>query len=629
MQGTALPEGWQNLWSSVWTLTQKEEVIRRLQGRMINTLDDEFIIAKMKEQLIDETNAARNYYQEICPLGFFKPSFDQAQILNAWHPEFEPELAPNGYRSILIFDGNQIGKSSAVCVDTLLWMCPNDKDWVMFEEHEDPFGRGKYTVFPRPDFETWKKRGEFVYPWRNASPKSGRQCFIWHGVQDRKAWDETIGPAYRKWIPAYEIGKRGQKQEEDWSKTDMAFSTRSGHKLTAKLYGSETQAWAGKSCWRLNLDEGIDRPTLGEALVRIQSGGQLYWAYTPVEGKNLGGRAQLAYECYEGKYKLVGATKVFVGRGLDTCPDYIMPVEKKEDEKRRWSTQGAEGEARRRGGFFNSSPVVFNHFKPDIHVLPMDGHEAIAKWGKNANLFRGIDEGIAHPGTCIWGMLLPSGEFVIYRNYSQINKSIGDRVKDIVELSHNTLSVVSSTGIGDSKIVRYSEVFSNADPDKTPEHFRATFADWHLWNRKNESLNDTRANDYFRAGLKVRKGTGLGPQARCDNVNDMFRLDHTRLHLFTKQAPGTRLYVTRDCEILIDRLKNYLQAQYKTGDKLGQFKGTPEELGDDEIDAMCYMLLGNLRWIPPAMYMHSPDSDLMDTTDTAYNPRTGYVPISR
>lgn len=574
------PEQWRQLWKSYWTIEEKEEIVRVISAVPILTPEQAESLAEAKELFAQDQKNYLDVIESLCPIGWFKPSYDQAQVLNAWSPQYEPDLAPFGYQTILDFRGNRCGKTSSHIADTLLWMIPNDPDWLMWEEYEDDFGRGKYQVLPRPDWKHWRKTGRMVYPWLNAPPRDGRNYEVWHGVSDRSSWDQTVGKEYRKWMPSYEFGRRGIKNEEDWNKTEMSFRTRHGHTVYGKLYGSDSQAWAGKACDRLNFDEGMDEVTLNEAMARLKTGATVYWAYTPAEAKNLGNRTALAHRAYKGDYKMQGKVKALIGQGADTTPNYIMPDDQKRENITRWDSMGAEGRARRQGGFFDSSPVVFNHFQRDFHVLEMDDKEFLEKHGQRCNLFRGIDEGIAHPGTCIWAALLPSGEHVIYRDYSKVGASISDRVKDIIELSGNEIVVTKTSGKGDSESEYRREKFVR-------ERFRGTNADWHLWARKNENLSQTRADDYRRAGIIIRKGTALGPEARCDNVNDMFRKDHTRLHLTKGSAPGTRLYVTRNCTGIIERLENYLHDQYKSGPNKGAFKGTPEALGDDLIDAMC------------------------------------------
>jgi len=627
MASLELPENWQELWASTWSLEEKEEACRRLSHSERKGVACPVKSAALVAMLVEDARQYKDSFDSACPIASFYPSYNQAQILNAWHPAFEPDEAPTGYRSVLIFLENRGGKTTAVVIDTLLWMIPNDPAWAMFQPMEDEFGRGTYTVLPRPEWATWKATGKMILPWLKGPPKAGRHCSIWHGVPDRSHWEQVVGAEYRKWIPSYEIATRGPKNEEDWNKTEMYFKTRWGHIVYGKLYGSDTLAWSGKACWRVNFDEGMDKATLGEALPRVQSEGSLYWAYTPAEARNTGRRTQLAFQCYQGKYPLVGKVKSFTDLGgIDTIPDRIMPAAKKADDKARYAKMGAEGKVRARGGFFTSSPLVFNHFEREFHVLPMDSREAIEKWGGVANFFRGIDEGIAHPAACVWAMLLPTGEWILYRDYKITNRSISERVKDIVEASGNELTETKTIGPDNQVAMRYKERYVR-------EKFRATLADWHLWNRKNESLRDSRADDYRKAGMLIRKSTQLGPAARCDNVNDLMRKDHTRLHLLTGYAPGTRLYVTRNCGDVIERMENYLQAQYSSGQNAGEFKGNPDELGDDIPDAFCYALLGGFRWIPPAdifgIGVDGDGNDLQSSTDTAFNPITGYQSISR
>lgn len=608
-----IPDNWEALWQTTWSLERKLKLVQAIKGAEYLTAHEQTAFNEMQEMLREEGEQLEQAMKDVCPPAFFTPSYDQAQKLNAWHPDYDKDNAPNGYNTVLDFTCNRRGKTAADIIDVLLWIIPNDPDWPMFQELEDEFGRGKYTVQPRPDWKRWKRTGKMFYPWLTKPPMDGKNCHIWHGCPNQQHWKDVLAPEYRKWLPPVEIARTATG--EAWSRSEFWFETRWGHKIQGKLYESDVLSWAGKACWMLKLDEAPDKHILSEALPRVQAGGYMGWSYTPAEARNLGSRAQLAFECYTGKYPLVGKVKSFTNFGMDTTPDRIMPQEKKDVDRKRYERLGDEGQTRMKGGFFTSSPVVFNHFDEKFHVLEMDGREILERW-PDANLSRGIDEGIAHPAACIWGALLRTGELIIYRDYQATNKSIGERVKDIVELSGNEIQIARSTSTADGVRHTYKEKFIR-------ETFRATFADWHLWNRKNEQLDDSRAKDYQRAGMIIRQSTMLGPEARCDNVNDMFRKDHTRLHVLNGDAPGARIYVTRNCVHLIERLKNYLWAQKKSGPDVGEFTGKPQGTGDDVIDAFCYQVLGKLRWHSPK----DPDDNdnITEQSNSRSNPVTGYA----
>lgn len=69
---------------------------------------------------------------------------------------------------------------------------------------------------------------------------------------------------------------------------------------------------------------------------------------------------------------------------------------------------------------------------------------------------------------------------------------------------------------------------------------------------------------------------------------------------------GCGLYITKDCDTLIERMENYLWEQFKSGPRIGQFTGKPEALGDDVVDSACYSIFCRISWMDPEEYIHSP-----------------------
>lgn len=105
----------------------------KLLRRLLREVDDEW-------SLIEERARALN------PLAWFKPSYEQSLILNAWM---------YGISFICVYSANRIGKTTACFINILLWIIPNDKRWKIFQPYQDHKGR-HVQVFPRPDISAIK-----------------------------------------------------------------------------------------------------------------------------------------------------------------------------------------------------------------------------------------------------------------------------------------------------------------------------------------------------------------------------------------------------------------------------------------------------------------------------------------
>lgn len=572
------------------------------------------------------------------PLAFFKPSWTQAQILNAWHPSYEPDKAPKGYNTVMDVSGVRTGKTCATVINMLLWLIPNDPDWLMFQPHTDFKGR-TVQVLRRPNFDYWNRTGRMFYDDKEP-PKSACEC--WHGCPDEMHWKQKLDKEYRKWLPMKCVGLRGR--DPTWNLTERWIETKWGSTIYGKLYMSDMQAWSGKELFIITFDEGPPQDKLDEARIRTR---YIYWAFTPREAANTGDRTKVAHDVYTGKFRLLPPIRTY-RFGWDDVPEQVM---KKADKERRDSmldTKNAADRVTREGGFFFSSPNVFADFDRQKHVLPVTGEQVIrAVLGestpqeslkypwlekfRDANFLRGFDEGTAHPTACTWEALLKSGERVIFREWEEPAHSITDRAKRIIELSGNERVLVKpenasmteremdlarqfapelmkdrareeATG---AKLPRYREVFRRMK-------IRKTLADSKIFRRDpNHPLDDWTQN-YSRAGLKMERASNAPPQSRCDYSNGLFVPDHTRKHLNPAQEDpdnphGYQCYITLDCEKLISRLETYLWAQIQSGPRVGEFTGKPDTREDDLVDAFTYVTGYRSRWIDMSQIVRSGD----------------------
>lgn len=587
-------------------------------------------VQEMIEEFKENARRAVAIMRQENPLAFFKPSWEQAQVLNAWSPSFEPDQAPEGYRSQCNFTCNRGGKTTGtICVNTLLWLVPNDPEWKMFQWMEDEEGqkhgcdRGRYRVEMRPNWDVWKRTGKLVLP-QFGEPPMG-PCEVWIGVENDNHWNDKVGKEFLKWAPKSWVGRR-QDGGQSIFKQERRIESRFGHSLSGKTYNADTQDWAGKAVRIIAMDEGFPKRIFDEALLRVESGGYFFWAYTAAEARNIGERAKLAYDCYKGKHKLVGQAKFFDNFRMDMIPAQIMAEDKKSDDIARLSQEGELGRVRMGEiPFAATSPTVFSHFDRERNVLPIDGPEVllairgetVTRWvqafGKmradtlqyafhRANIIRGMDEGLANPTACVWTAILRTGEYVSFREWEESGLSVSERCREIIERSGNRVRCLNPEAIEERR--RYTEEVDA----KMGMKVRRTFADSKMFKRDAMNPQDDWVSNYHRAGLRIERATNIGPAARCDKGNDMLRGDASRKQLMSEEMPGCRAYVTRDCVKLIERFSNYLWQQVASGQRAGEFTDKPEAKDDHLLDAgPGYSWNCELRWNDPtASAQHAP-----------------------
>lgn len=589
---------------------QVQELTKGEENKRLNEAGEEMV-----EERWENFRKCLAIQQSECPIGFFRPSWEQAQVLNAWSPEYEPVLAPEGYRSVCMFCGNRIGKTCVSVVNTLLWLMPNNPEWDVFQEYTDetPRKRGEYRVLPRPDWNRWRRTGRLEY---DSSQPPMDACECWHGVENDIAWHDKVGKEYLKWAPRDWVARRSDGGTAIF-KQERRIESRYGHSLSGKTFNADVQDWAGKAVRILNLDEGLTKPILMEGLLRIEAGGYFCWPYTPAEARNIGSRSKVAFDTYKGNIELVGKSKFFLDFSMEDAPDYIIPADKKADDIARLSREGDMGRVRMRGGFFQSSPTVFSNFDRELNVLPIDGPEVLAairgetvtRWaeafGKNradllqwafhkANIIRGMDEGLANPTACVWDAILKTGEHVAFKEWEESGLSVSERCEAMIDRSGNRRVCVNPEEIKERR--RWVEEVVPL----TGMTIRKTFADSKMFKRDALAPSDDWTLQYSRQGLRIVRATSIGPAQRCDKANDMLRGEATRKHLVYADKCGPRAYVTRDCLKLIERFENYLWQQISTGARMGDFTDKPETRDDHTLDAgPGYCWNSDLKWLAP------------------------------
>lgn len=562
----------------------------------------------MAEDIEDCIEAYQKLAQGQCPMAFIVPSLEQAMVINAWAPHAmdgfdgaahrELNDYEGGYRSIGNFSCNRNGKTYASVVDTLLWIVPNNPAWRMFSWMEDWKGRGKYRILPRPDWERWRKRDRMIYPGADVPPKGA--CEIWHGVGRDDDWTHKVWLAYKATMAPDWFGRRSDGGQAVY-KQEKRFDTAWGHSVIGMSMSAESEKWSGKAAWRVNIDEGCPRDILDEALTRITAGGYFHWAYTPVDPANIGEKTRVAKQCYSKpkEFPLAGKTKFFIHFALADAPPHIVPDEKKADDIARFKAMGEKGKPRLLGGFFDSSPVVFSNFDRDRNVLPWTGAE-IRKKFPDGMILRGMDEGMACPTACIWCIVTKANEYIFFQEWQQAELSVSERCERVIALSGNKREIFKFHA--DQSLIQYREV-------ETAEgmRIRRTFADSKMFKRDQERPEQEWTEAYRKNGLALERASTIPPKARCDLMNDMLRADPNRSHILKgdpefgtlpqASGPGAKLYISRECTMMIERFENYLWQQLSSGPNKGMFTDNPE-VGDDHLpDCGGYICAAKLKWV--------------------------------
>ncbi len=616
---------------SLTALMAEEERWSELIAKHPHRLNED---AKILQELLDRIEVLEanviNQARGDCPIAYYRPTYEQAQAMNAWSPEYVPEAAPRGYQGCANFGGKRSNKTFGILMNTILWMVPNVEDWPIFQEFEDHLGRGKYRIFRKPIWEIWHKQGRMVFS-DEEPPFAGKN--IWHGCPDDDHWKNKLDRNYRKLMPMKWVKRVGK--EYKWNISEKYFETIWDTRLSGKLYGSDIQAWSGEEVILLNLDEGVPEDKMSEAVMRSR---YIQWAYTPQEAANIAERAAIAREVYYGERNLVGQVKILKSKTLDT-PDYIMDPDMKRIRRENAEKMGELGRVSLEGGFFDSSPTVFSNFNRDRHILPITGADVLDAingkpvpghpWMtvfKDANIIRGFDEGLAHPTACAWAAVLESGEYVVFKEYLESNASIGERCEKIIALSGNEREpVLAAVSKVDQEAIEMAAQFApdllrdrkreEATGQKVRRYrekigkegmfIRKTFADSKIFRRDPQHPLDSWVEHYSREGLKMERASNALPEARCDYVNGMFRADMTRQHLNpgqrTPENPyGYRLYVTMDCPLIVKKLERYLWEQFSGGPRRGDPTGKPDRREDELPDVLGYICCSKTKWLPTA-----------------------------
>lgn len=582
-------------------------------------------LRKIYRRIQQESKAIAQRARQQNPLAFLKVSWEQALKLNAW---------VWGITLSIDFDANRKGKTANTIFNALLWMFPNDPNWQLFSQpYEDPWQR-YVSVIPRPTlrnvlgiqkyldkhpelagdpncqpYDTTSGNAQKFATLQAQIPKLYSPCFpsppiddrinvLWQGSPDVDYHKNIIMPAWRKWLPKASIARDSEYDKK--MTLCVAHPQNPNEQFTwdiiFKSYEAKDEKWSGEAVKGILLTEGLKPSHLNEIKQRFMEDGFGSWDYTPYEPRNTGSKVALAYKVFRGQEPLPLKPYVFTGFGIEKTPDFILPDQKKADLIRMWENK-PEGQARIKGLFYSSSPVVLSNLDPQFHCVSWSKEELFDRF-PDGRLYRGLDPGYDHPTCAVWALLNKTNTWFIYRVFSESNLSLGQRCQKIIQLSGNARQK-RKFGPGEDDYY-----YEETHPNPTSERCILTIADWHTF-KADERTKQPYATNYTREGLVLVPSVTLGPRERAQQFDKKLEPDLFRPHPVTKTPPGAKVYflnLETGVAAALEKLSNIFWARYLTGDRKGDPKDEVQEHEDDEFDAISYVVCSPYRWssyVPP------------------------------
>lgn len=535
-------------------LSEKVELIAKQKHYFRSDGPRGKVLRQLWKQVNEENSILQQRAKEIQPLAFFKPSYEQALILNAWM---------YGISFVAVYTANRIGKTTAAIINILLWIIPNDPRWLIFQPYTDEFGR-KVQVFPRPNITSVRQIHKFIskhrlkpnpsfptydpinrpvlqslqtnprtqallrpawpdHPW----PGGGT---IWFGAPDHDHHEKILFPLWKQYIPQAILDRYSPSQKEitliipsSPDPNNPAHKTHTAKitcwELVGKSYESKDTKWSSGAVDIITLTEGVTPDTMKEINMRFKDPGIGSHDFTPYEPANSGAASHLAQQIYKGQFKLSPTLHVFTKFSMRMAPSHIMSPELK--AARIAALDGdPESKARIDGEFYTSSSLVLSHLHRPTHLLPYTQEQFLqlykastlsTKGNGKLHILRGIDPGLDHPTAVIWAYLLPTNQLVIYRVLSERGLSIQQRCKKIINLSNNVQSKVFF-GKRSPTSTEFYELETHPSPNS--EVATATIIDYHVF-KEDETTGLPYSLNYLTKGLPIIESTHIGPEDRA------------------------------------------------------------------------------------------------------------------
>lgn len=608
-------------WLKDWPDTI-DRAVEILQTRAIylNTISEEGIkLRELLEWVERKYQETEDEVKAQYPIAYVLPSYNQCLLLNAWWC---------GIDFPICFAANRIGKTAGFAWNGMLWILPNNPEWLMFTPRPDPDDPTvTIHVLQRPPLPAIQKLKDFLkeHPdlmgdpmkpyydeesgnarkfatlqsavpeafspaWPSAPIQKGGT--VWLGAPDNKYHREIVMPEWKRWLPASCIKKWSESENNLYfqiSTLETGNPNPTVVEFICKSYESKDTKWSGSAVLGIVLTEGLEPETLDEIKQRIKENGFMSWDYTPYEAANVGKKTALAQRVYEKKEEMPLNPFCFVGFRVIDAPDRVIPPNKKADLLRMWSGK-AQGRARIEGLFFSSSPKILAKLDRPFHCIPWSWHELRARF-PSGQLFRFIDPGYDHPTACCWGLLTAQNVWYIYRYYVERMRTIAERCADIIELSRNT----QHQWFYGKRETDYSIVECHTNEDS--EVYVATVADYHTF-KADETTGRPLSVRYIEQGLAIIPSVTTPPKDRALDIDKALDKLPYYVHPVTGATPSSRVFFLINepgVGDALDKMEELYWERYKTGDRKNMPKDEVPKDDDDELDVFGYMVSSPFR----------------------------------
>jgi hypothetical protein len=608
-----------NWWDKPVVTVERALEILKSRAIYIESFNEEGI--KLRELLrwVEEKyEEQQNEIKGIYPQAYWKASYEQSLLLNCWW---------TGVDFPICFSANRIGKTACFVFNGILYIFPNNPDWIVFKPYTDHLNR-EVHVLQRPPIESILRIRNYLkeHPELAGDPglpyydkESGNaekfatlqkvlpECYrpawpaapvtrggtIWLGAPDNKYHQEIILKLWKRMLP--------QPSIQQWSQSDLNFTINTLEStnpkpivvnVTCKSYESEDTKWSGDAVLGIILTEGLDNVVLDEIKQRIIENGFISWDYTPYEAANVGKKSALAKKVWEGKEELPLQPYVFTRFSARNAPDFILPEGKRNDLIRMWQGK-AQGKARLDGEFFTTSPAILSKLDRPFHCLNWSKNELFRRY-PSGQLFRSIDPGYDHPTTCGWFLLSPQNTLFCYRFLCRPGLSIDERCKCIIEMSGN-IQAKRYIGKRPEDFIEFE-----CHPHHDSEIFNATLLDYHNF-KIDETTGQPLQLRYLNAGLPVVPSPTIGDADRAQQIDKFLDKVAYYTHPVFGTTPSARLFFLIDepgVGDALDQMESLFWERYKSGDQKGMPKDQVPQQGDDELDAVGQICSYPLRWTP-------------------------------
>ena len=382
---------------------------------------------------------------------------DGVAYVNDWEHDICMLVAPS-----------KTGKSIQTVGKVGLYTCLTDESWHCFHHHNLKyvnFGGGKlFRVF----------------------------SFSWDNVAD-------LWKRYRELLPRDELGQYsprwGSLEGEKGAQKNLSFGDgrpkeivlqKSESVLSFNCYTQSDVHSEGFEADGADFDEQADAKTWNGFLRGCQTRGDYtpaWFAMTPrvMKGReaDTGAAGFIKRELWDGA-NTAGLTIAKYHLSIDSTPDAIITPKKKRASYHKWADPKVDrsehdaraGLARHWGIWEVGGGSVIDNYFPQHHLIPARALDMNHKIVGDATKYRGMDHGLNRPMACVWGMVFPWGQLLIYREYYQERKTIPYHARQIIELSGNTHKRRQDWEDPDT-----GEVFKTFAEECVAEHYESSVMD--------------------------------------------------------------------------------------------------------------------------------------------------------